>query len=304
MTDLFVQPDGSTLATGSYDGLARIWDSRGQIKATLFKHTAPIFSLKFNKTGDMLLSGSVDHSAVVWDARTYTVKMSYEMHTAPCLDVDWRDATSFATCSTDGMVYICQVGRPKPIASVKAHNDEVNAIQWDPQGLLLASCSDDTTTKVSQTSRCAWKILTCRIQIWKADLAQPIHVLKEHKKEIYTIRWSPTGPGSANPNKPLMLASAAFDYQVKLWDGETGKVLHSLTKHTEPVYSVTFHPSGDYIASGSFDRCLHIWSTKDGSLVKTYKGNGGIFETCWNARGDKVAACFSNNTVCVMDFRM
>jgi transducin (beta)-like 1 len=287
VTTLDWSPDGNTLATGSYDGLARIWDSKGQLKATLVKHTAPIFSLKWNRTGDMLLSGSVDHSAIVWDAKTFTIRAAFEMHTAPCLDVDWRDSTSFATCSTDGMVHICQVGRPKPIASIKAHNDEVNAIQWDPQGLLLASCSDDTTTK-----------------IWKADVAQPIHVLKEHKKEIYTIRWSPTGPGSANPNKPLLLASAAFDYQVKLWDAETGKMVHNLNKHTEPVYSVTFHPSGDYLASGSFDRCLHIWSTKDGSLVKTYKGNGGIFETCWNARGDKVAACYSNNTVCVMDFRM
>jgi transducin (beta)-like 1 len=108
------------------------------------------------------------------------------------------------------------------------------------------------------------------------------------------------------------------------------------------VYSVSFSPSGEYLASGSFDRCLHIWSVRvrvpfppfpskraggresawlsphvlsfflsrwrlflqDGSLVRTYRGNGGIFEVCWNKDGDKVAACFSNNTVCVIDVRM
>lgn len=39
-----------------------------------------------------------------------------------------------------------------------------------------------------------------------------------------------------------------------------------------------------------------------GSLVKTYKGNGGIFEVCWNSKGDKVAACYANHTICVINF--
>lgn len=72
----------------------------------------------------------------------------------------------------------------------------------------------------------------------------------------------------------------------------------------QPVYSVAFSPNGEYLASGSLDQCLHIWSVKEGRILKTYRGGGGIFEVCWNREGDKIAACFSNNTVCVMDFRM
>jgi len=122
-------------------------------------------------------------------------------------------------------------------------------------------------------------------------------------KEIYTIKWSPTGPNSANPNQKLVLASASFDNTIKLWDIETGVRLFTLTKHTDPVYSVSFSPNGEFLASGSFDKCLHIWSVKDGSLLRTFKGSGGIFEVCWNNTGDKVAACFANNTVCVIDSR-
>jgi len=115
--------------------------------------------------------------------------------------------------------------------------------------------------------------------------------------------WDPvTGLGSPNPNRPLVLASASFDASIKIWDVAVGKEIFSLTKHLDPVYSVAFSPTGEYLASGSFDRCLHIWSVKDGSLVKTFRGSGGIFEVCWNNKGDKVAACFSNNTVCVVDF--
>ena len=37
-------------------------------------------------------------------------------------------------------------------------------------------------------------------------------------------------------------------------------------------------------------------------MMRTYKGEGGIFEVCWNKDGSKVAACFSNNRVSVIDF--
>lgn len=49
---------------------------------------------------------------------------------------------------------------------------------------------------------------------------------------------------------------------MRLWDVERGVCVHTLTKHQEPVYSVAFSPDGKYLASGSFDKCVHIWSTQ------------------------------------------
>lgn len=89
-----------------------------------------------------------------------------------------------------------------------------------------------------------------------------VHDLQAHSKEIYTIKWSPTGPGTHNPNMNLTLASASFDSTVRLWDVERGACIHTLTRHTEPVYSVAFSPDGKFLASGSFDKCVHIWSTQ------------------------------------------
>ncbi|XP_006581249.1 WD40 repeat-containing protein HOS15-like isoform X1 [Glycine soja] len=287
VTTLDWNGDGTLLATGSYDGQARIWSRDGELNCTLNKHRGPIFSLKWNKKGDYLLSGSVDKTAIVWNIKTVEWKQLFEFHTGPTLDVDWRNNVSFATCSTDKMIHVCKIGENRPIKTFSGHQDEVNAIKWDPSGSLLASCSDDHTAK-----------------IWSLKQDNFLHDLKEHVKGIYTIRWSPTGPGTNSPNQQLVLASASFDSTIKLWDVELGNVLYSLNGHRDPVYSVAFSPNGEYLASGSMDRYLHIWSVKEGKIVKTYTGKGGIFEVNWNKDGDKVAACFSNNIVCVLDFRM
>ena len=123
VTTLDWNGDGSLLATGSYDGLARIWSRdgteglnpvksvipswlsppatsasatfgvstaanlsvcpahAGELRNTLQNHKGPIFSLKWNKKGDMLLSGSVDKTAIIWDGRTGEVKQQFEFHT-------------------------------------------------------------------------------------------------------------------------------------------------------------------------------------------------------------------------------
>ncbi|KAK7346939.1 hypothetical protein VNO80_21463 [Phaseolus coccineus] len=287
VTTLDWNGEGTLLATGSYDGQARIWTTNGELKSTLSKHKGPIFSLKWNKKGDYLLTGSCDQTAIVWDVKAEEWKQQFEFHSGPTLDVDWRNNVSFATSSTDNMIYVCKIGETRPIKTFAGHQGEVNCVKWDPTGSLLASCSDDITAK-----------------IWSMKQDTYLHDLKEHSKEIYTIRWSPTGPGTNNPNHKLVLASASFDSTVKLWDVELGKLIYSLDGHRHPVYSVAFSPNGEYLVSGSLDRSMHIWSLKEGKIVKTYTGNGGIFEVCWNKEGDKIAACFANNTVCVLDFRM
>ncbi|TNN59530.1 F-box-like/WD repeat-containing protein TBL1XR1 [Liparis tanakae] len=282
-----------------------------QNKAMVLRgHESEVFICAWNPVSDLLASGSGDSTARIWNLSENSTSSSTQLVLRHCIreggqdvpsnkdvtSLDWN-MLSPLFCSTGNLA--STLGQHKgPIFALKwnkkgnfilsagVDKNEVNAIKWDPTGNLLASCSDDMTLK-----------------IWSMKQDSCVHDLQAHSKEIYTIKWSPTGPGTNNPSANLMLASASFDSTVRLWDVERGICIHTLTKHQEPVYSVAFSPDGRHLASGSFDKCVHIWNTQTGALVHSYRGTGGIFEVCWNAAGDKVGASASDGSVCVLDLR-
>ncbi|KAI7869054.1 WD40-repeat-containing domain protein [Spinellus fusiger] len=285
VTTLDWDPSGTFLATGSYDGQARIWTQKGQLRLVMSQHRGPIFSLKWNRKGDLVLSGSADTTTIVWDPETGDIKHQFSMHTLAILDVDWMDNTTFASCSSDKTIYVCRVGSSTALKKWVGHEDEVNAVRWDPTGQYLASCSDDMTTK-----------------IWSLASDQPVQVIKGHRLQIYTLQWAPYTP-SKDESAPRILATASFDATVRLWDALTGSCLHVLKNHSEAVYSISFSPDARLLATGSFDEVLNVWYAKDGTLQKTFKANGGIFEVHFNKNGDKLAACTSNKQLVILDMK-
>ncbi|KAI8099343.1 WD40-repeat-containing domain protein [Halteromyces radiatus] len=306
VTTLDWNPTGTLLASGSYDGQARIWTQKGQLRFVMEQHRGPIFSLKWNMKGDLVLSGSADTTTVVWDPKTGEMKQQFELHSLAILDVDWMDNTTFASCSSDKTIYVCRVGSTEPLKKWVGHEDEINAVRWDPSGQYLASCSDDMTTK-----------------IWSLSSDEPIQEIRGHRLQIYTLQWAPltinddddTNDDVDMDNNGLqkrqkqrrpprrLLATGSFDATIRLWDPLTGNCLHVLKNHSEAVYSISFSPDARLLASGSFDELLNVWDVKTGTLQKTFKADGGIFEVHFNKDGSKLAACTSNKQVVILDMK-
>lgn len=82
--------------------------------------------------------------------------------------------------------------------------------------------------------------------------------MREKQKKFYCLflklnisflfrknRWSPSGQGTENANKPLMLASASFDATVKIWDINQGLFfqlsIHNFLDNSQ--FSLFFYPS-------------------------------------------------------------
>lgn len=279
-----LQPQGTLLGTGDGSGTVRLWNDTGALQRTLSRHTGVVFSLKWNRSGDALLSGSMDRTVVVWDAQSGDVRYASDAHTGPVYDVDWRDNAMFASCSGDKTVLLHTIGEQKP-KTLRGHKGEVNAVEWDPSGSLLASASDDWTAK-----------------LWNASSDSFVSDLRDHQERVYRVRWSPTGPSTSHPNAPLVLATGSFDATVRLWDPETAKCLHTLSRHKQSVSALGFSPDGQLLASASTDQTMNIWSVKDGTIVRTLRTKGAIFDINWSS-ANRLALCISNKTACIVDVR-
>ncbi|KAG2462076.1 TBL1R protein, partial [Polypterus senegalus] len=85
VTSLDWNSEGTLLATGSYDGFARIWTKDGNLASTLGQHKGPIFALKWNKKGNFILSAGVDKTTIIWDVHTGEVKQQFPFHSGLCI---------------------------------------------------------------------------------------------------------------------------------------------------------------------------------------------------------------------------
>ena len=287
--------DGNSLATGCYDGKARIWGAQGELQRTLQKHTGPIFAVRWNVNGRFLLTCGIDGLAIIWDVEGGGVRYLLQHHTSACLDADWRNETEFATSGSDKTVHFYDMSMAPtegtgdsfhPSCTLTGHTDEVNTVKFDPSGRWLATCSDDSTVRLWALNR--------ENSEWQGRCLQ---VLTAHSKEVYTLKWSPL-EGSG------VFASASFDCTVRIWRISAGGEVTSmaLNRHSQPVYAIAFSPCGRYLASGSLDESLHIWDVNSGAVLKSYSasGQGGIFDLEW--RENWLAAGNSRGRVIVFEF--
>jgi WD40 repeat protein len=68
--------------------------------------------------------------------------------------------------------------------------------------------------------------------------------------------------------------SASHDTTIRVWSGESGAHLQTLTGHTYTVRALTVGLDGN-IYSGSHDRTVRVWSGASGAHVRTLEGHTG-----------------------------
>jgi len=83
-----------------------------------------------------------------------------------------------------------------------------------------------------------------------------------HSRGIYGLALSPGGG---------LLATASHDQTLKLWDARSGKLLQTLTGHTEAAQALAFSPDEKRLASVGWDKTLRLWSVQ-GQLLQTTSG--------------------------------
>lgn len=91
---------------------------------------------------------------------------------------------------------------------------------------------------------------------------------KEDKKLLISgVSCSPDG------NMIISRHNEFVDSAIRLWDIETGKLLRTLSGHTQFIKHMVFSPDSKIIAAGSNDKTLCLWDADTGKLLHTLSGH-------------------------------
>jgi platelet-activating factor acetylhydrolase IB subunit alpha len=144
----------------------------------------------------------------------------------------------------------------------------VRKCRMSPDGLMLASCSNDQSVK-----------------LWNYSSGKEESELLGHSHVVECIAWAPAEStasincGALGPEaEPTLLgpffASAGRDKTIVVWDSKSASSCFKLKGHDNWIKGVCFHPGGNYLLSCADDKSIRVWDLKTKRCFKTMEAHG------------------------------
>jgi len=147
-------------------------------------------------------------------------------------------AEEFAGCCSMTPDLVLRLGLVKEL---EGHTGCVNCIQWDSNGRLLASGSDDKT-----------------VIVWDGLVGKKLaRVETPHEGNIFSVVWMPGGDDQ-------LLGTGAGDCRVCILNVETGTTTRSIVGHSGRVKRLTTAPDNPGVVwSGGEDGVVRQWDLRE-----------------------------------------
>ena len=149
-----------------------------------------------------------------------------------CLSVH-HAGESLAAGASDGTLYLADPHTGRTLHTLKAHQRDVQAVQYSPDGETIASGGRDGA-----------------IHLWSADTGEHLRTFSGKFGEVRCLAFSPDG---------RTLASGLGGV-VALWDVETGQKRTTLKAHRFAITALAYLPDGGTLVTAGWDRCIKFWT--------------------------------------------
>ncbi len=136
-------PDGTTLASGSSDGTAKLWDVASQEEiATLYPHGYQVSSVDFSPDGT-ILAGTAGSDIMLWDVASGEVIATISGDHYGLRSVVFSPDGTTLAAARRGTIVLWDVASREAIATLEGHSDVVRSVAFSPDGTTLAAGSTD-----------------------------------------------------------------------------------------------------------------------------------------------------------------
>lgn len=123
--------------------------------------------------------------------------------------------------------------------------------------------------------------------LWSVATREQLTRFYGHAAGVNAVAFLPAPTDGSRPR----VVTVSDDGTARIWDGNTGKVLHVLEGHAKKVVAVAVSPDGKTIATGSWDRSVRLWDAETGAAMQVFTGHSNsVNDVIFTADGTAVVS--------------
>ena len=247
------------------------------------------------------------------------------------------DGQIFASCSLDQTIKVWHLTTGELLENLTGHSGGVTCVSFSSDGQTLASSSanPDGTIKLWDTQTWQlkrtlkgddWVVLSVwsialtpngktlvsghhadsTVKVWNLETGELRHTLRGHVWAVHDVAIAPDGN---------IMASGSFDSNIKLWNLQTGREISNLNGPGDGpigwtrsffsdniVYTVSFSPDGQILASGGAKQPIKLWRLSSGELKSNLTGHtDDVYAIAFSPDGKYLASGSADRTIRIWD---
>lgn len=251
-----------------------------------FHHENSVWFAEFNSDGSRIVSASIDGTARVWDTDTGNQVGPPFAHPPVVRYAEFSpDGKLIATVGDDMIVRIWDANANELLFTLDPPLQENENLFYQ---MWTASFSPDGQFIVAPTGNAAtvWEISSQRI------VRILIHDLGD-SGAVSSATFSPVGQS---------IVTTGDDHTAKIWNANTGELIHTLIGHTKFIPHAAFSPDGKRVVTSGWDNDLKIWDIETGELLHNIAAHTSYVSfASFNPKGDRIVSAGQDNTAKVWD---